>query len=135
MLYRTVRGYEPVAGDPPGRPVGAIVATDAGQATPYAIFNIQERATLFVPPGEPVYEGQIVGENRRAGDLNVNLTRAKKLTNVRAAGKDDNTLITPHRQVTLERALEWIEDDELLEVTPKAIRLRKKILEANRRKR
>ncbi|NNL85190.1 MAG: translational GTPase TypA [Myxococcales bacterium] len=135
VLYRTVRGYEPVASELPGRPVGAIVATEMGTATPHAIFNIQERSTLFVPPGEPVYEGQIVGENRRSGDLNVNLCRAKKLTNVRAAGKDDNPLITPHRALTLERALEWIEDDELLEITPKAIRLRKKTLEANRRKR
>ncbi len=135
VLYRTVRGYEPFSSELPGRPVGAIVATEAGVATPYAIFNIQERSTLFIPPGDPVYEGQVVGENRRSGDLNVNVCRAKKLTNVRAAGKDDNTLITPHRALTLERALEWIEDDELLEVTPKAIRLRKKTLEANRRKR
>lgn len=134
-IYRTVRGYEPISGDPPRRQVGALVATDTGQATPYAIFNIQERATLFVPPGEQIYQGQIVGENTRAGDMNVNLVKAKKLTNIRAAGKDDNTLITPHRSITLERALEWLEDDELLEVTPKFIRLRKKVLNSNQRKR
>lgn len=134
LLYRTVRGYEPISAPPPRRQLGALVATDTGQATPYAIFNIQERATLFVPPGENIYKGQIVGENSRVGDMNVNLIKAKKLTNIRAAGKDDNTLITPHRSVTLERALEWLEDDELLEVTPKSIRLRKKIINSDRRK-
>jgi GTP-binding protein len=83
----------------------------------------------------PVYEGQIVGENRRAGDMNVNVVRAKKLTNIRAAGRDENTLLSPPRELTIERALEWIETDELLEVTPESIRLRKKILPANLRKR
>jgi len=135
VLYRTVRGYEPWAGELEGRGVGAIVASETGKTTPYALFGIQERATMFVAAGVPVYEGQVVGENRRAGDLNVNVCKAKKLTNIRAAGKDENTLITPPRQLTIERALEWIEADELLEVTPANLRLRKRILASSRRKR
>ena len=135
ILYRAVSGYEPHAGDLEGRNIGAIVATDAGPTTPHAIFKIQERATLFLPPGEAVYEGQVVGEARRPGDLNVNVCRAKKLDNMRAAGKDDSVLITPHRKLTIESAMEWIESDELLEVTPKNLRLRKQVLPWSLRKR
>ncbi len=135
VLHRTIRGYEPYAGPLAGRSVGAIVASEPGRTTPYALFHIQERATMFVGTGAPVYEGQVVGENSRAGDLNVNVVRAKKLTNIRAAGKDENTVVTPPRQLTIESALEWIEEDELLEVTPQALRLRKRILQANQRKR
>ncbi|MEE8507717.1 MAG: GTP-binding protein, partial [Myxococcota bacterium] len=134
-LYSTVKGYEPYAGDLEGRKVGAIVATETGQTTPHAIFKIQERSTLFVPPGVAVYEGQIVGENRRPGDMNVNVCRQKKLDNMRAAGRDDNPIITPHHRVTIEGALEWIGPEELLEVTPESLRLRKKILPASFRKR
>ncbi len=135
ILHRTVRGYEPHAGPLQSRQVGAIVASETGQTTPYALYNIQERSTLFVGPGLPVYEGQVVGENRRAGDLDVNVCRAKKLTNVRAAGKDEATVVTTPRMITIESALEWIEEDELLEVTPKALRLRKRVLPRNLRKR
>jgi len=135
VLHRTVRGYEPFAGELPRRPVGAIVASEAGKTTTYALFHIQERATLFVGPGVPVYEGQVVGESRRAGDINVHVCRAKKLTNIRAAGRDENTLLSPPRDMNIERALEWIEPDELLEVTPESLRLRKRILPANLRKR
>jgi GTP-binding protein len=135
MLYRTVQGFEPYAGDLPGRGVGPLVCTDMGRTTPHSIFKIQERAQLFVPTGVDVYEGQIVGENRRVGDLNVNLTRAKKLDNMRASGKDDAVIITPHRQLSIEEALGWIEDDELLEVTPKELRLRKRQLSQSLRKR
>ena len=135
VLHRTVRGYEPWAGDLSSRGVGAIVATDAGKTTAYSLFSIQERATLFVTSGEPVYEGQVVGENRRRGDMNVNVVRAKKLTNIRAAGKDDATILTPPRKVEIEWALEWMEDDELLEVTPNTLRLRKRILSRSHRKR
>jgi GTP-binding protein len=135
ILYRAVQGYEPYAGDRPRRPVGGIISTEQGQTTPHAIFKIQERASLFVPPGQAVYEGQIVGESRRPGDLNVNVCRAKKLDNMRASGKDDNPIITPHRKLTIEAALEWIEEDELLEVTPQSLRLRKRVLAANLRKR
>jgi len=135
VLHRTVRGYEPWAGELPTRAVGAIVATEAGETTAYALFKIQERADLFVGPGVPCYEGQVVGENRRAGDMNVHVARMKKLTNIRAAGKDENIVLTPPRQLTIETALGWIADDELLEVTPKSLRLRKKVLSASHRKR
>ena len=135
ILYRAVAGYEPFAGERARRSVGAIVATEQGQTTPHAIFKIQERANLFVPPGQAVYEGQVVGEARRPGDLNVNVCRAKKLDNMRASGKDDSPIITPHRKLTIESALEWIEDDELLEITPEYLRLRKRVLAANLRKR
>jgi GTP-binding protein len=135
VLHRTVRGYEPFAGDLARRSVGALVATEPGKTTAYAIFKVQERATMFVTAGVDVYEGQIVGENRRSNDMNVNVVRAKKLTNIRAAGKDENTILTPPRRITIESALEWIGDDELLEVTPQALRLRKRILAGNFRKR
>jgi GTP-binding protein len=135
VLHRTVRGYEPLAGDLAARGVGAIVASEAGRTTPYSLFGIQQRSILFVGAGVPVYEGQVVGENRRAGDMNVNVVRAKKLTNVRAAGKDEATVLSPPREVEIEWALEWLGEDELLEVTPGALRLRKRILPANRRKR
>jgi len=135
LLYRSVRAYEPWVGELPTRGVGAIVASETGSTTPYALHSIQERATLFVGPGEPVYEGQVVGESRRAGDMNVNVCRAKKLTNIRAAGRDENVILTPPRRLTIETALEWLADDELLEVTPKSLRLRKRVLSASFRKR
>ncbi len=135
ILHHTVRGYEPYAGDLARRSVGAIVATEAAKTTPYALFGIQERATMFVSAGVAVYEGQVVGENRRVNDLNVNVCRSKKLTNIRAAGKDEQSILTPPREITIESALEWIEDDELLEVTPQSLRLRKRKLAANQRKR
>ena len=135
VLYRSVRGYEPFAGEIEGRGLGAIVATEQGRTTAYALFGIQERATLFVEEGETVYEGQVVGESRRIGDINVHVCRMKKLTNVRAAGRDENLIVTPPRRITIESALEWIEDDELLEVTPKALRLRKRRLAGSLRKR
>jgi GTP-binding protein len=135
ILYRTVQGFEPHAGDLPGRGVGPVVCTERGRTTPHAIFKIQERAMLFVPTGVDVYEGQIVGESRRSGDLNVNLTRAKKLDNMRASGRDENVIITPHKSLTIEEALGWIEDDELLEVTPGELRLRKRVLSHSFRKR
>jgi len=135
ILYRSVQGFEPYAGDLPGRGVGALVCTDRGRTTPHSIFKIQERATLFVPPGVDVYEGQVVGESRRPGDLNVNLTKAKKLDNMRASGRDENVIITPYRKITIEEALGWIEDDELLEVTPVELRLRKRVLSGSFRKR
>ena len=135
QLHRTVAGYEPWAGDLEARGVGAILATEVGKATTHAIFAIQERCTMFVSPGEAVYEGQICGENRRIGDMNVNLCRAKQLNNIRAAGRDENELITPARKLSIEAALEWIEDDELLEVTPQNLRLRKRTLAKSFRKR
>jgi GTP-binding protein len=135
ILHATVRGWEPFAGELGGRLVGAVVATEPGKATAYALFHVQERTTLFITPGTPVYEGQIVGENRRGEDMNANVCKAKKLSNVRAAGKDENTVVSPPRELTIERALEWIEEDELLEVTPLSLRLRKRELSQSRRKR
>ena len=135
VLHRTVTGYEPLTGELSRRPNGAIVASETGKTTAYSLFNIQERATMFLGPGIEVYEGQIVGENRRPNDMNVNVCRAKKLTNMRAAGKDESPILSPPRLVTIEAALEWIEDDELFEVTPRSLRLRKRVLPANLRKR
>jgi GTP-binding protein len=135
VLHRTVRGYEPWAGELLRRGQGAVIATEAGRTTAYSLFHIQERAQLFVGAGVAVYEGQIIGENRRERDMDVNAVRAKKLTNIRAAGKDENTVLSPPREVEIEWALEWLEDDELLEVTPLSLRLRKRILPGNLRKR
>ena len=134
-LHRTVRGYEPFDGQTQQRRVGALVSSETGQTTAYSLFHIQERANLFVGAGVPVYEGQIVGENRRSGDMIVNVCKGKKLTNIRAAGKDEATVLSTPRLVTIESALEWIEEDELLEVTPRSLRLRKRLLAASRRKR
>jgi GTP-binding protein len=134
-LYRAVVGYDPYAGELQDRNLGGIVATEHGRTTPHALFKIQERATLFVDAGEEVYEGQVVGENRRAGDMNVNVCRAKQLTNIRAAGKDDNAILSPPRRHTIDSAMEWIGADDLLEVTPASLRLRKKVLSASHRKR
>jgi GTP-binding protein len=135
VLHRTVRGYEPFAGEIGTRRFGAIVASEAGQTTAYSLFHIQERATLFLGARVPVYEGQIVGESRRGGDMIVNVCKGKKLTNMRAAGKDEATILDPPRTLTLESALEWVEEDELLEVTPESLRLRKRLLSASQRKR
>jgi GTP-binding protein len=134
VLHRTVRGYEPFSGDLPTRSVGAIMATEQGVTTQYALWKIQERCDLFVAPGIPCYEGQIIGQNRRPDDMNVHASRAKKLTNIRAAGKDEAMVLTPPRIHSIETALGWIADDELLEVTPVSLRLRKKILSRSHRK-
>ena len=111
------------------------VSTEAGRSTPYALDNLQDRGILFVGGGEQVYEGQVVGEHCRENDLPVNVCREKKLTNMRAAGSDKSIIIKPPRQMTLEQALEYIEEDELVEITPSAIRLRKMRLKENDRKR
>lgn len=113
---------------------GVMIANGQGISIAYAMFNLQERGRLLVLPQTPVYEGMIVGIHSRDNDLNVNISKTKQLTNIRAAGSDENILLTPPIQFTLEQALEFIEDDELVEVTPKAIRLRKKVLKANERK-
>ncbi len=135
IMHRTVAGYEPHAGDLPTRSLGSIVSSDQGKTTAYSLWHIQERATMFVTSGVQVYEGQVVGENRRSDDMNVNVTRPKKLTNVRASGKDDAAVLTPPRRTEIEPALGWIAEDELLEVTPVSLRLRKRILASNLRKR
>jgi GTP-binding protein len=121
-------GYEPWMGYIQRRTNGAIVSDRLGETVPYALFSIQERGQLFIGAGVQVYEGMIIGENAHPSDLNVNACREKKLTNIRAAGRDENVILTPPREMGLERALEWISDDELVEVTPKSIRLRKRQL-------
>lgn len=126
-------GYEPWFGYIPRRSNGAIVSDRTGDTVPYALFSIQERGYLFVPPGLPVYEGMVIGENAHPSDLNVNCCREKKLTNIRAAGRDENVILTPPREMGLEKALEWIAEDELVEVTPKSVRIRKKRLASGER--
>jgi len=121
-------GWGPWHGAIQSRSNGAMVSDREGQATPYAVFHLQERGVIFITPGSRVYEGMVVGEYSRDVDLNVNICREKKLTNIRAAGRDENIIITPHREMGLEEGIEWIADDELVEVTPQSIRLRKKIL-------
>mgnify|MGYP002778907879 FL=1 len=125
--------YAPWGGDIPQRMSGALVADRQGQATAHAMTNLQERGTMFVNPGTAVYEGMIIGENSRESDLNVNITKEKQLTNMRSSTAEIATKIIPPQIPTLERALEWINDDELVEATPTAIRLRKKILSSNRK--
>ncbi|MBI4544928.1 MAG: translational GTPase TypA [Gemmatimonadetes bacterium] len=134
VLHHRFLEYRPWAGSLRGRDRGVMVSTTGGSAVAYPLFNLQQRGTLFVGPGAEVYEGMIVGENARAGDMEVNVTRGKKLTNVRAAGADENVLLDPPRRITLEGALEFIADDELVEVTPDAVRLRKRFLKAHERK-
>jgi GTP-binding protein len=135
LLNTLFDGWEPAGGTMLRRPTGAIVADRVGKATPYALFHLQPRGTLFVGPGADVYEGMIVGEHNRASDLDVNVTREKKLTNIRAAGRDENVVLSPPRQLTIDTALEHIDRDELVEVTPDAIRVRKRVLACNRRPR
>jgi len=134
VLHHRFLEYGSWAGDIRSRERGAIVSMVDGTAIAYALFNLQERGTLFVGPGVATYEGMIVGEVSRAGDMEVNVAKGKKLTNMRAAGSDENVLLEPPRQVTLESALEWIGEDELVEVTPDAIRLRKRHRKAHERK-
>jgi GTP-binding protein len=133
LMNSYLKGYEPFKGDFTPRMNGSLVADRQGDATAYAIFGLQPRGTMFVEPGDTVYEGMVVGEHNRDNDLNVNIVREKKLTNIRAAGKDENIILSPVMPMTLERAIEFIRDDELIEATPKTIRIRKTVLSANRR--
>jgi GTP-binding protein TypA/BipA len=133
ILHHVFDGWEPWYGELRTRPTGALVADRRGPVTAFAIINLQERGTLFVKPGDEVYEGMIVGENSRADDLDVNATKEKKLTNMRAAASDETVRLIPPRPLSLEQALEEIRDDECVEVTPRSIRLRKVELSAQKR--
>jgi GTP-binding protein len=133
-MHHRFLDYGSWAGPLAGRKRGVLVADREGTVVAYALGNLQERAQMFVAPGDLVYEGMIAGENSRPGDMDVNVTKEKKLTNMRASGSDENVLLEPPREITLEYALEYIEEDELIEVTPKSIRLRKRMLQANDRK-
>ncbi|NNL29520.1 MAG: translational GTPase TypA [Gemmatimonadetes bacterium] len=134
ILHHTFAEWDGWAGDLKGRTRGVLVADRPGKAVGFALFGLQERATLFVAPGAPAYQGMIVGENARTDDMDVNVSKEKKLTNMRTTSSDENIKLEPPRQITLELALEFIEDDELIEVTPEGIRLRKRILDPNQRK-
>ncbi len=135
IMHHRFESYRPMEGEIPGRPNGVLVSMVAGKGVAFGLDGLQDRAELFVGPGEEVYEGMIVGENSRAGDMTVNPTKEKKLTNMRATGSDRNILLKPPRQMTLEMALEYIEEDELVEVTPGKIRLRKVLLSEHDRRR
>jgi GTP-binding protein len=127
--------YQPYKGEIPGRINGSLIVMEQGEAIAYSLNNLQDRGKFFVDPGEPVYEGQVIGEHSRGGDLVVNVTKTKKLTNMRASGADEKMRIAPPIKFTLEEALEYIQSDEYVEVTPKSIRLRKIFLSENDRKR
>jgi GTP-binding protein len=133
IMNHLFAGWEPWHGPIPARPTGALVADRPGTATAFAIYNLQERGEIFIAPGTQVYEGMLIGENARANDLDVNVTKEKKQTNMRASTADEAIRLVPPRVLGLEQAIEFIKDDELVEVTPKSIRLRKRILAANQR--
>ena len=125
IMNTLLLGYRPHAGEIAGRPNGVLVSDREGKAVTFAIHHLQPRGTIFVTPGDPVYTGMIVGENSRAEDIRVNITKEKKLTNIRAAGSDEALRLIPPRQFSLEQAMEYITEDELVEVTPTCVRLRK----------
>jgi GTP-binding protein len=135
LISHIFDGFAPVKGDIPDRHNGVLVSNEHGEAVAYALFNLQERGRLFVGPGEKLYEGMIIGIHSRDNDLVVNPIKTKKLTNIRAAGKDEAILLTPPIELTLEYAVEFIADDELVEVTPTSIRIRKRFLKEQDRKR
>ena len=135
VLNRVFHSYAPYKGDISGRRNGALVSTETGQVVAYALFNLQDRGVMFVSPQDKVYEGMVVGEHNRDNDLGVNVLKGKKLTNVRASGSDDAILLTPPRRLTLEDMMAYINADELVEVTPLSLRLRKRYLDPHERKR
>jgi GTP-binding protein len=135
LISHVFDSFGPMKGEIADRHNGVLVSNENGEVVAYAIFNLQERGRMFVRHGEKVYEGMIIGIHSRANDLVVNPIKTKKLTNIRAAGKDDAILLTPPIQLTLEYAVEFIADDELVEVTPLSIRIRKRILKETERKR
>ena len=135
VLNRLFHAWEPWKGPIPGRTTGAIISNATGKAVAYALWKLEDRGPMFISPGDMVYEGMIVGEHAKGQDLMVNVLKGKKLTNIRAAGKDDAIQLTPPIKMSLEQALAYLSDDELVEVTPKSIRLRKRILDPHERKR
>ena len=135
VMNRIFYGYEPYKGEIEGRRTGVLVSSENGVAVAYALWKLQDRGPMFVNPNDPVYIGMIIGEHTKSNDIDVNPTKAKQLTNIRAAGKDEAIDLIPPRRLSLEQALAYIENDELLEVTPKSLRLRKKILDPLARKR
>ena len=128
IMSHTYYDHQPVAGDIPSRPFGVLLASETGRVTGYALMGLEARGRFFVEPGDEVYEGMIVGRSNADDDVTINVVRAKKLTNMRASGSDENVKLPPPEDLSLERAIEFIEDDELAEITPKEIRLRKRLL-------
>lgn len=135
VMNRLFHAYQPYKGELPGRTNGVLISNEQGEAVAYAMWNLEDRGPMVIDPGVKVYQGMIIGIHSRDNDLEVNVLKGKKLTNIRAAGKDEAVKLTPPIRMTLERALAWIQDDELVEVTPKTIRLRKLYLDPNERKR
>jgi GTP-binding protein len=135
VMNRLFHSYQPYKGDIAGRVNGVLIANEQGESVAYAMWNLEDRGPMIIDAGVKVYQGMIVGIHSRDNDLEVNVLKGKKLTNIRAAGKDEAVRLTPPVRMTLERALAWIQDDELVEVTPKTIRLRKLHLDPNERKR
>ena len=135
VMHHTFLEYQPLRGDIQKRTSGVMIATEPGQITSYALDGLYDRGTFFCEPGDQVYEGMVVGEHNKDNDIDVNVVRTKKLTNVRASGKDDASAVRPIRRLTLEAALEYIQEDELVEITPKTIRLRKRLLREGERRR
>ena len=133
ILNTSFTGYEPYKGDISYRKNGSLIAYERGTAVAYGLFNAQDRGTLFISPGEEVYAGMIIGENPRTEDIEVNVCKTKHLTNTRASGADDALKLVPPRILSLEQALDYIDTDELLEITPEHLRLRKKILDSTAR--
>jgi GTP-binding protein len=133
LLHHVHERYEPWHGEIRTRPTGSLVADRSGPTTGFALANLQERGTMFVPPGTDVYEGMIVGENSRSDDMDVNPTKEKKLTNMRQSSSDVLVPLIPHKVLSLEQALEFCREDECVEVTPATVRIRKVVLEANER--
>ena len=135
VMSRLFHDYVPYKGPIRGRRTGVLIANSKGPAVPYALWNLEDRGSLFIDPGTQVYPGMIIGEHSRGPDLEVNPLKAKQLTNIRAAGKDEAVRLTPPRRMTLEQAIAYIADDELVEVTPRSVRLRKRTLDPHARKR
>jgi GTP-binding protein len=135
VMNRLFHAYAPFKGEIAGRRTGVLISNGTGEATAYSLFYLQDRGAMIIDPQTRVYAGMIVGQHTRDNDLVVNVVQGKKLTNIRASGKDENMILTPPMRITLERALSYITDDELVEITPKSIRLRKRWLDPNERKR
>lgn len=135
VLNRVFHGWAPHKGAIPGRRAGVLISMESGEAVAYALWNLEERGRMFIGPQEKIYRGMIIGEHSRENDLEVNPLKGKKLTNVRASGTDEAVRLTPHVQMSLEEAIAYIDDDELVEVTPNALRLRKRHLDPHERKR
>jgi GTP-binding protein len=135
IMNRLFKAYEPYKGDIGGRHNGVLISNDIGESVAYAMWNLEDRGSMIIDAGVKVYQGMIIGIHTRDNDLEVNVLKGKKLTNIRTTSKDEAVRLTPPVRMTLERALAWIQDDELVEVTPKSIRLRKRYLDPNERKR